>query len=83
MNQIIVSPRAHIIYYWMSFRLCFFSLRPSGVYLREMSVMTVAWRMNGQGVGLLEELLDKINVGHDHTAAAVALQAELIHGISG
>jgi hypothetical protein len=38
--------------------------------------------MNSQCVGVLEELLDKINVGHDHAAAAVALQTELIHGIS-
>lgn len=27
-----------------------------------------------------EELLDKVDVGHEHTAAAVAGEAELVHG---
>jgi hypothetical protein len=29
-----------------------------------------------------EQLLDQVDVGHEHTAAAVACQAELIHGVT-
>lgn len=32
--------------------------------------------------GVLEELLDQVDVRHDHTAAAVALEAELVHGLT-
>lgn len=35
------------------------------------------------GVVVLEKLLDKINVGHDHAAAAVSLQTELVHSVTG
>ena len=31
---------------------------------------------------VLEELLDEVDVCHDHAAAAVALEAQLVHGIS-
>ena len=34
------------------------------------------------GVVVLEKLLDKINVGHDHAAAAVSLQTELVHSVT-
>lgn len=33
-------------------------------------------------VWLLEELLDQVDVGHDHSAATVSLQTKLIHGIA-
>jgi hypothetical protein len=36
----------------------------------------------GQLEVVLEELLDQVDVGHDHAAAAVALQAKLIHGVT-
>jgi hypothetical protein len=29
-----------------------------------------------------EEFLDKVDVGHDHSAAAVAVQAEQVHGVT-
>lgn len=32
--------------------------------------------------GVLEEFLDKVDVGHDHTAAAVALETKLVHRIT-
>lgn len=32
--------------------------------------------------GILEQFLDQVDVGHDHTAAAVALEAKLVHGIT-
>lgn len=35
-----------------------------------------------KGVIVLEQLLDEIDVGHDHTATAVTLEAELVHGIA-
>ena len=35
-----------------------------------------------KGVIVLEQLLDEIDVGHDHAAAAVTLEAELVHGIA-
>lgn len=31
---------------------------------------------------VLEKLLDKVNVGHDHTAAAVSLETELVHSVA-
>lgn len=31
---------------------------------------------------VLEKLLDKVDVGHDHAAAAVALEAKLVHSIT-
>ena len=31
---------------------------------------------------VLEELLDKVDVGHDHTAAAVSLETELVHSVA-
>jgi hypothetical protein len=31
---------------------------------------------------VLEELLDKVDVGHDHTAAAVSLKTELVHSVA-
>lgn len=34
------------------------------------------------GRNVLEQLLDQVDVGHDHAAAAVALQAELVHGVA-
>lgn len=30
-----------------------------------------------------EELLDEVDVGHEHTTAAVASQTELVHGVAG
>jgi hypothetical protein len=29
-----------------------------------------------------EQLLDQVDVGHEHTAAAVACQAKLVHGVT-
>lgn len=29
-----------------------------------------------------EQLLDEVDVGHEHTATAVACQAELVHGVT-
>lgn len=34
-------------------------------------------------VDVLQELLDQVDVGHDHTATAVPLEAELVHGVTG
>ena len=31
---------------------------------------------------LLQELLDEVNMGHHHTAAAVSSETELVHGIA-
>lgn len=31
---------------------------------------------------VLEQFLDQVDVGHDHTAAAVPLEAELVHRIT-
>lgn len=31
---------------------------------------------------VLEQLLDEVDVSHNHAAAAVSLQAELVHGIA-
>jgi hypothetical protein len=31
---------------------------------------------------VLEKLLDKVDVGHDHTAAAVSLETELVHSVA-
>lgn len=36
----------------------------------------------GQDERVLEKFLDQVDVGHDHAAAAVALQAKLVHGIT-
>lgn len=33
-------------------------------------------------VDILEQLLDEVNVGHDHASAAVALQAKLVHRVA-
>lgn len=33
-------------------------------------------------VCVLEKLLNKVDVGHDHAAAAVALQAKLVHRVT-
>lgn len=30
----------------------------------------------------LEKLLDQIDVGHDHAAAAVAVKPKLVHGVT-
>lgn len=38
--------------------------------------------MWGYGRVLLEKLLNKVNVGHHHAPAAVALQPELVHSIT-
>lgn len=40
------------------------------------------WRCDCAKKALLEELLDQVDVRHDHTAAAVALEAELVHGLT-
>lgn len=37
---------------------------------------------NGFRLQLLEQLLDEVNVSHYHATAAVAVQAELVHGIT-
>lgn len=34
------------------------------------------------GDQVLEKLLDEVDVGHDHAAAAVAVQAKRVHGIT-
>jgi hypothetical protein len=31
---------------------------------------------------VLEKLLDKVDVGHDHTSAAVSLETELVHSVA-
>jgi hypothetical protein len=33
-------------------------------------------------VDILEQLLDEVNVGHDHAPAAVALQTKLVHCVA-
>lgn len=33
-------------------------------------------------LGVLQELLNQIDVGHDHPAATVSLEAEVVHCIS-
>jgi hypothetical protein len=34
------------------------------------------------GDRVLEKLLNEVNVGHDHAAAAVTLKAQLVHSIT-
>lgn len=34
------------------------------------------------GRNVLEKFLDQVDVGHDHAAAAVALQTELVHRVT-
>lgn len=54
------------------------------MYLEEnqsdICALFLSWYRHG--VRALEELLDQVDVGHDHATATVALQAELVHGIS-
>lgn len=72
-----------LVHTWLSW--IFFSFRPSGVYLsRIVSTDLVGTQRPfaaDQG-RLLEELLDQVDVGHDHAAAAVTLEAELVHRIA-
>lgn len=58
---------------------CFFSSRPSGVYL--VIVSRVAY-LHHRGQDLLEQLLDEVDMGHDHASAAVALETQLVHSIT-
>lgn len=35
-----------------------------------------------EGIDVLQQLLDQVHVGHNHAAAAVPLEAELVHRVS-
>lgn len=64
--------------------------RPSGVYLqRSVTLSDDVWckcasrRWVVEGLDdILKQLLDQVDVRHDHAAAAIALAAELVHGIT-
>jgi hypothetical protein len=46
------------------------------------SIPPLACLGNGVLGSVLEEFFDEIDVGHDHSAAAVSFAAQLVHGIS-
>lgn len=70
------------LYWGLSWaRLLFLTSRPSGVYLQaasQSSALICALRSRD----VLEQLLDQVDVGHNHPTAAVTLAAELVHGVS-
>ena len=80
-----ISLGAGLEFYAISLSFCLISLRPSGVYLSEqrVNILYLESRRTLAQVIVLEELLDQVNVGHDHAAAAIALQPKLVHGITG
>ena len=47
----------------------------STVWLWEQGKIIVSWYV-------LQELLDQVNMGHDHSPAAVSLASQLVHRIS-
>lgn len=55
---------------------------PPGVLIIQPDLSSIAAQVRLQPGFVLEQLLDEVDVGHDHAAAAVAVELELIHGVA-